>query len=159
MNTEIYWGRNTVLFLLPVQIEVLCVILQLGAISELYISFTYFTLTLIQAIQWLQFYVSVHFISQLVCLLIQLGWAHTKRVFYWKQMFGVNLFELFCVLALLECGTISVKSQSCFDHQTGDEEMKMAFCQWQFLKMLNTKHERNHWVYYINKKRYMISFL
>lgn len=41
----------------------------------------------------------------------ELRWTHTKGAFCWKQMFQVNLFETFCIQALLVCGTISVMMQ------------------------------------------------
>lgn len=50
-------------------------------------------------------------------------------------MFLANLFRTFCLLVPLVLGT-----KTHFVSNVCDEEMNLAFCQWKFVEMLNTKN-------------------
>lgn len=84
-----------------------------------------------------------------------LSWAHTMENIFWKQLFQLNLFEAFCVLAPSVCGVwyISVMTNLraraiLMNKHMRDKEMNFAFgLLWQFLRMLETTNGRKHWIH------------
>lgn len=104
--------------------------------------------------------------NQFSSLIQMQGWAsRTSR----ENFAPSNCFESICLkhfvyfllqgMVLFLRSSLEIESILVWPSNVCDNIMNKAFCSWQFLKMLNTKNERNYWVHPKNEKRNVTAFL